>query len=204
MSLVERNHKVRQIISTVQGIAERAPLEREALDLILQQLLALASRPEWWSDAEFPTPGAGELHARYLISEESDRTFALYLNVMRPGKRIAPHNHTTWAAIAAVEGSEFNHIYRRADDGGLPGVATLEHAGTIEVGPGRGIALMPDDIHAVEIRGTATIRHLHLYGRALETLNERISFDPENRTYARMPIGVATRRKAEAGYDVGH
>lgn len=198
MSLVERSHAIQNAIATVRKIVDQAPPDRQGLDRVLGQLLVLSDHPEWWSEAEFPAPEGGELHARYLISEDADHTLALYLNVMRPGKRIAPHNHTTWAVIAAVEGTEFNHLYRRTDDGAQPGFATLERTDTIEVKAGKGIALLPDDIHAVEIRGSAPIRHLHLYGRALETLTERVSFDPERRSYARMPIGVATRRVALA------
>ena len=190
----ERQSAVRSALDQVEQLAARAPLSRERLDEILRHLLALAAHTDWWQADDYPDPDAGERHARYLISEQPDQTLALYLNVMRPGNKIAPHDHTTWATIAAVDGVEFNHLYRRSDDGSEPGVAQLDHFATVEVGPGHGIALLPDDIHAVEIRGETPIRHLHLYGRSLETLDRRVAFDLATGRYAPMAIGVATRR----------
>lgn len=190
----KRAEAVSSTVDEVKDIISQQGVTREGLAVVLERLKALAASSEWWSDEYFAAPEPSEQQARYLIRQDDNDDFALYLNVMRPGKVIPPHNHTTWACIAAVEGEERNFLYRRLDDGSVPGVGQLEKSGAITVGPGAGIALLPDDIHSVEISGDTPIRHLHMYGRALETLSERTVFDLETGTCRTMTVGVKTRR----------
>jgi len=170
-------------------------ITRQDLEAVLNELIAIAGHPDWWAAKEYPAPTGEDLQARYLIHEEADSTYALYLNVMKPGKKIVPHNHTTWACIAAVEGAESNYLYERTDDRSKPGYATLKETGMKAVRPGEGIALLADDIHAVRIED-ASIRHLHMYGLALEKLDQRLAFDMETNTSKIMSVGVKTRRAA--------
>lgn len=190
----DRQSAVDTTMRRVRDLAGDEVRDRGTLAKILDELKSLAARKDFWTDPKFEPPEEGERQARYLISEQPDKSFALYLNVMRPGKRILPHNHTTWACIAGVEGTERNDVYDRLDDGSEAGRAQLAQRETIMVGPGNGIALMPDDIHSVHIDGDQVIRHLHLYGMALETLDRRVRFDPDAGTCELMPIGVQTRR----------
>jgi predicted metal-dependent enzyme (double-stranded beta helix superfamily) len=189
----ERDHAVQTLVRHAESVIAAQGLGRPALENIQQHLVALARRRDYWTGEEFAPPAGDSRHALYLVSENPDRSFALYLNLMRPGRRTPPHNHTTWACIAAVEGVEHNLLFDRTDDGSRPGQASLQHRETREIGPGAGLVLLPDDVHAVEIHGNSLIRHLHFYGRALETLTERIRFDLDAGTAEPMPLGVSIR-----------
>jgi predicted metal-dependent enzyme (double-stranded beta helix superfamily) len=195
MSIAERRQAaVESAIADVKGIIANRPVDRPTAARVLEVLKGLAAQPELWPAADFPAPGEDTRQARYLVTEDPDSTFALYLNTMLPGRKIPPHNHTTWACIAGIEGEEHNTVYERVDDGSREGHAELRKQEMVVVAAGSGIAMLPDDIHSVDIVGDRPIRHLHLYGRALETLTERVTYDLEAKTVKPMPIGVQTRR----------
>ena len=188
-----RNRLAEALIEETRAILDADTLTRARLDAIKQKLHALSQRKELWGEDDYPAPEEGEHQNRFLIGQESSEGISLYLNVMRPGKKIPPHNHTTWACIAAVHGAEHNTLYERHDDGSVDGKADVRPRGEVELKPGQALAMMADDIHSVEIKGNEVIRHLHLYGRPLETLTQRITFDLETGTCRIMDIGVKTK-----------
>jgi predicted metal-dependent enzyme (double-stranded beta helix superfamily) len=189
-SASHRQQVVSDALSRVRQILDSQALTRQSLDTILDEVKQLAAQSALWSESDFPPPAPDEYQARYLIGQGDDLTVALYLNVMRPGKFVPPHDHTTWACIAGVEGDEYNTLYERLDDGRERGKATLKTGKKILVGKGGGVALLANDIHSVRVDGDTPVRHLHLYGRALETLSERTSFDIDAETCKTMDIGV--------------
>jgi predicted metal-dependent enzyme (double-stranded beta helix superfamily) len=174
----------------VKQIERSQGVTRTSLDAIKAVLLDLAAHEQLFPAAEFPPPAAGEKGSkRYLLQEDPDGRFAIYMLALNPGNSTKPHDHTTWAVVTAVEGQELNKVYRRVDDGMQDGHAELEPVREVMVEPGTGIALMPEDIHSIHTDGTATTRHLHCYGLALERLDERQGFDIEQQTV--QPYNIA-------------
>lgn len=188
-----RQDLAQALIAQSKEILAEGPLNGERLARIKAALSKLADEAALWSESDFPDPDPQEKQNRFQIAQDAGTGLTLYLNVMRPGKKIPPHNHTTWACIAAVKGAETNRLYERMDDGSLPGKAELRETAVVELKPGTALAMLPDDIHSVEIAGETVIRHLHFYGRPLETLTGRISYDLEAGTCRIMDIGVKTK-----------
>lgn len=189
-----RQERVDGLLTQTRQTLDEASLGRTLLTSIQAQVESLAADTELWGAEHFPDPAENELQTRYHIGSEGDQGITLYLNVMRPGKLIKPHDHTTWACVAAVSGTEVNGLYERTDDGSVEGRATIRQCEEVDLEPGNSLALMPDDIHSVEIRGDEIIRHLHFYGQPLETLKGRKMFNVDAGTYHIMDIGVKTKK----------
>jgi predicted metal-dependent enzyme (double-stranded beta helix superfamily) len=167
-------------IDRIRAIEASQGVTRASLDAIRAEMLKLAAQEQLFPSAEFPPPPGGQKGGqRYLLQEDEGGRFALYLNALNPGNETKPHDHTTWAVVVAVDGQELNRVYDRLDDGRTPGKAELRLREEIMVEPGRGIALMPEDIHSIHTTGSVPTRHLHMYGLALEKLDQRQGFDPE-------------------------
>lgn len=188
--LAARAAAVAAAVDRVRGIEQRMGVTRPSLDAIMAELQALAAHEHLFPSAEFPPPPNGEKGSRrYLLHEDPGGRFALYLNALNPGNETRPHDHTTWAVVVAVDGEELNKVYAPKDGGGMAVVRE------VVVKPGTGIALMPEDIHSIHTQGTVPTRHLHMYGLALEKLDNRMAYDPA--TGAAVPYNTNFMRPTE-------
>lgn len=158
----------------------------------------LAADVQLWGSEDFPVP-QDKLWQAYQLHEDADGSYAIYAVAMKPGHQQPPHNHTTWAVIAGVRGRERNELYVRESEG-EGGKAHIRRLVDITVGEGKVIAMGPEDIHSIEVLpfegvvpsrerpGDEAALHLHLYGKGLSHLNDRLIFDLESGVGRPFPI----------------
>jgi rhodanese-related sulfurtransferase/predicted metal-dependent enzyme (double-stranded beta helix superfamily) len=171
----QRAQAVGELIGRVRAIESREGVSRASLEGIKAELIALASRSELFPPAHFAN-APGRAGTIYHLAEDADGRFALYGSAGVPGKAQPPHNHTTWASIAGVYGDEHNVFYERTDRGEVPGEGRLRKLQELTIRRGNACAMLPDDFHTIEVTSKSESLHLHLYGKTLEDLPDRITF----------------------------
>ena len=172
----ERAQAVKHLVDQAREI-EKTGVTYTNLGKIGDLLAALARRAELFPPDEFPLGSDGGI---YRLAEDPDHRFALYASAGGPGKKVPPHNHTTWAIIAGVHGAERNVVYDRLDNGARPDFVQLREAPAKEktLRLGDVISYLPDDFHHIETpAGSGNALHLHFYGLSLEHLPGRVSVD---------------------------
>lgn len=169
-------------VGRIREIERRQGVARAAIEAIKAELIALAKRRDLFPRNEFVPPHEPPRDRFYRLSEDQDHRFALYLNACLPGRASPPHDHTTWAVIVGIDGEEENTVYERIDDGSIAGRGDVREIRREVIRAGTGMAYMPDDIHSIHVVGDRPILHLHMYGRSLEHLPDRIAFNVETGT----------------------
>ena len=179
-----RNTAVAEAVTQIRNVERSMGVTRPALERIRDILKVLAYQRQLFPQDDFPIvlDERGQ-NPIYLLAEDADKRFALYMSCSKGAKRVPPHNHTTWAVIVGVQGDEENYFYERTDDGSVAGEGTLRQVRHETVRPGSGVCMLPEDIHHIETHGEAQTLHLHMYGLALDQLHERVRYDEAAGTY---------------------
>lgn len=180
-----RKQAVAKAIEKIRTLERTMGVTRPMLDEVKQVMIDLASHTELFPREDFPLKDGQSLV--YRLAEDADNRFALYMSCGIPGKRVPPHNHTTWAVIAGVDGEEENFFYERNADHTAPGKGTLRMVREEVVRHGTGVTLMPDDIHHIQTPPDKPNMHLHMYGLSLEHLPNRVTYNVKEGTYKVFP-----------------
>jgi len=167
----QRDAAVAETVARVRAIEGAAGVTPASLAQVRTALLELAAQTDLFPIEAFHGPEDGKDDRLYPLSVDEDGRFALYLNRGSAHKDTPPHNHTTWAVVVGVRGEELNRFYARDDDGREAGRAEIHESGHLNVTPGTGVCLMPDDIHSIHMRGTEPKMHLHMDGLAINRLS---------------------------------
>ncbi|MBL6598091.1 MAG: cysteine dioxygenase [Alphaproteobacteria bacterium] len=190
----QRDNAVQKTLREIKAIAGDGMPDRAALEAMKERLVALTKRTDLFPRADFPATG-NEDDDTYLLSQDADGGFALYLYSSGSDGETPPHDHRTWAVIAGIEEVEHNKIYKRLDDGSTPGQGRIALDHEFSVTAGTGLALAAEDVHSIHVDMSQPVMHLHLYGKGFEFLSGRVSFDMINGTTA--PYGGAMSEPAE-------
>jgi predicted metal-dependent enzyme (double-stranded beta helix superfamily) len=190
----QRNEMIRRTIARVRTIEKDQGVTREALEDVKAAMLELAAHQELFPEEDFvPEKDDKGNFAIYRLSEDDDHRFALYMSTSVGEKNVPPHDHTTWAVIVAVQGTEENRFYARVGDYAVPGKGQITQVGGETVRPGVGVSLMPEDIHSIHPRNERAALILHMYGRALDHLPNRLTYNMAEGTYKVFPASPNIR-----------
>src|SRR5271168_2479329 len=151
----KRARACRDLLTKVHSITGKEGITPSALHSMKKALVALAAKTELFPLSALAMPVA------------DNAGHGLYLTINLPGKEAAPHDHGIWCVNAAVSGRERHIFYRRTDDGGTAGSASVIKVGEVMVEPGNGMAMADHDIHSTEVIGKEPAIGLALYGYAL-------------------------------------
>ncbi len=174
--MIERDRAVAAAMDDIRHIEARLGVTRQGVEAIRDRLVELASNRELFPLDDFPAPTADddESSFMYRIAQDDDDRFALYAQATGTGTSTPVHNHETWAVVVGFDGQELNRFYERTEDG-------VAQIGMHMVEAGTGVAMLPDDLHAIEIQGASL--NFHCYGLALERLADRVYFNETERRW---------------------
>ena len=172
-----RNKACQTFMRQAHAILDKEGSTPSALHALKLKLAVLAARTELFPDSDFPMPVAeGRLHPLLV---EPDDGLALHLLIGKPGKMSNPHAHSIWCVNASVSGRERHIMWRRTDDGSVPGHATVKRVGEVLMERGHGYAMADHDIHSQEVVGDEPSVILALYGHGFEKFPSVVWYNEE-------------------------
>ena len=189
-----RDEMISRTVDRIRLIEKDKGVTRETLEDIKAVMLELAAHIEVFPEEDFvlEKDDKGNFPI-YRLAEDDDHRFALYMSTSIGAKDVPPHDHTTWAVIVSVQGTEENRFYEKIGDYSVPGQGQIRQCGGTTVCPGVGVCLMPEDVHSIHPRNERPALILHMYGRALDHLPNRVTFNMAEGTYKVFPASPNIR-----------
>ena len=182
----ERAAAIEAALSDVRAIEAREGVTRGALDQIKQRMIELAARKELFPPDEFQLKPEHKGEFFDVLSVDDDGRFELYIEVADHDVETPAHDHTTWAVVVGIEGEELNRLYDVEPDRS----AAPRMREEVRVGPGVGVAMMPDDFHSIHMTAGRHNMHLHLYGLCFAQLSGRTLYDEEKGEYRLFDVAL--------------
>jgi predicted metal-dependent enzyme (double-stranded beta helix superfamily) len=171
-----RTEAVAAAMDDIRRIEADIGVTREGVEAIRDRIIELSQHRDLFPLEDFPSPTADDEGTSFLyrLAQDNDDRFALYAQSSIGQVETPVHNHTTWAVVVGFDGQELNKFFDRTEDSVTQTDQHMVEAGT-------GVAMLPDDLHSIHINGQAL--NFHCYGLALERLDAREYFSPNDKKW---------------------
>lgn len=159
--------RVRGLIRATRTASESIADVAARLEALRPAFRDLLTADDWLPEA-YAQPdrrsGMGGGIGQYALYRAQDGSLCLFSLVIPPGISTPVHDHLAWGVVGVYRGRQEETIYRRLDDGGDEGRATLEVSRRQIVRAGQFYTLLPptDDIHYVKTVSTSPSISIHL------------------------------------------
>jgi 3-mercaptopropionate dioxygenase len=170
-----------KLMSAIRAATRQHADWQQTAELVAGQLRRHLPGPDILTAAERLGDPAG--YRCHVLHVEPDGSFSVTAMVWCPGQATPIHDHVTWCVFGAVQGTEYEQLYRLSPDG-----SHLEEVGRNEnlAGEVSGFA-PPGDIHRVRNQGDDVAISVHVYGADISRLGSSI-----RRTYELPVLAAAT------------
>jgi predicted metal-dependent enzyme (double-stranded beta helix superfamily) len=177
MSTATTDTTVRQCAQTIIEAVRRLGADNPALsDSIRAPMLELVKRPDL-KELGVKRDGNHIDWSRYLYY---DGELSITLDNFPKGKRIPPHDHGVWEALAIYSGRVSHTVYQRNDDGSKSGYADLTVVDDRVLGKADfALVAMPAEIHGFTALDDDTFSVTVVGGQYKP---DRHYFNPEEKT----------------------
>lgn len=154
---------------------------------ILKQLIG----QDDWLPERYAKPDP-QYYQQYLLHADPDNRFSVVSFVWGPGQKTPVHNHTVWALIGMMRGSEVGELFEYGEDG-----KSMRSLGSEQLHPGDVDCVSPTlgDIHRVSnVCDDRVSISIHVYGGNIGRISRHV-FVPE--TGERKPFISGYSNEAE-------
>jgi 3-mercaptopropionate dioxygenase len=150
------------------------PADREAAVRALEPLLRRALAGPGWTEPRYAAAVEGGRRG-FDYYRNSHGALFVYGVVFRQGRPTPVHDHVTWGLIGVYSGEQRTALYRRRDDGSVPGRCSVELVRDEVLTRSATYPLLPpDDIHSIEVVSPGEGLSIHVLGADLARQRRRI------------------------------
>lgn len=153
-----------QLIADLHVIIGEAANVREVLEQALPLIEWVSQEPAHLLYARRFESSSGSGFGANLLHEEGDGGLTLCTVAWPPGGYVLPHDHRSWEILSPIYGTFRHSCWRPRGDRDDRSPAGIEKCCEFSMQPGQAVAIMPEEIHALENVGPNPSLTLHIYG----------------------------------------